>query len=96
MINKFIIISLLLTSFSVFGVIEYNGSTTAAVNLAGGIVKAKQIDTIDKKYKRKDCPVCKGKGWYVSGDEISKVPCGYCEPDTQQQPETPKTRVIKK
>lgn len=56
----------------------YNGSTTAAVTLAGGIIKAKTIDTV-KKYNRKDCPVCKGKGWYISGDGIKKVDCGYCE-----------------
>jgi hypothetical protein len=23
--------------------------------------------------------VCKGKGWYISGDGIKKVDCGYCE-----------------
>lgn len=59
----------------------YNGSTTAAVSLVGGIIKAKHIDK-EKKYPRKDCPVCKGKGWYISGDGIKKVDCGYCEPET--------------
>lgn len=63
----------------VFGV-SYSGSTTAAVNLAAGIIKAQHVDIV-KKYKRSECPVCKGKGWYISGDDISKVPCGYCEPD---------------
>lgn len=58
----------------------YHGSTTGAVTLAGAIIKTKHIDSV-KKYKRKDCPVCKGKGWYMSGDGISKVDCGYCEPD---------------
>jgi hypothetical protein len=33
-----------------------------------------------EKYKRKDCPVCKGKGWYMSGDGIAKIQCQYCEP----------------
>lgn len=69
----------------------YNGSTTASVTLAGGIIKAKHIDK-DKKYPRKDCPVCKGKGWYISGDGIAKVECGYCEPttesNTKSQPRT--------
>lgn len=59
----------------------YKGSTTAPVVLAGAIIKAKHADVDVKKYKRKDCPVCKGKGWYMSGDNISKVECGYCEPD---------------
>jgi hypothetical protein len=58
---------------------RYYGSTTAPVALAGGIMKAQNVE--GKKYRRKDCPVCKGKGWYMSGDKISKVECGYCEPD---------------
>lgn len=62
---------------------SYNGSTTASVTLAGGIVSAK-YSHVDKKYKRSECPVCKGKGWYISGDNIKKVECGYCEPDQQQ------------
>lgn len=62
---------------------SYNGSTTAPVIIAGGIIKAKSVEVeVDKKYKRKDCPVCKGKGWYMSGDNIKKVECGYCEPET--------------
>jgi len=55
-------------------------STTAVVTLAGGIVKASQKDDVVEKYKRKDCPVCKGKGWYLSGDGIAKINCQYCEP----------------
>lgn len=57
---------------------EYSGSTQAAVSIVGGIIKAKH-STNEKKYPRKNCPVCKGKGWYISGDDITKVPCGYCE-----------------
>lgn len=57
---------------------QYNGSTKAAVVLAGGIIKSQHVEN-NNKYKRKDCPVCKGKGWYISGDGISKVDCGYCE-----------------
>jgi hypothetical protein len=75
------IISLLLVS-SVFavGIDKYNGSTNASVSLAAGIIKA-QNTQVDKKYKRKDCPVCEGKGYYISGDKITKVNCGYCEAD---------------
>lgn len=59
----------------------YYGSTTAPVTVAGGIIKSKHRDDAVVKYKRKDCPVCKGKGWYMSGDGIKKIECNYCEPD---------------
>ena len=57
----------------------YNGSTTSAVTLVGGIIKSTHIEPSNKKYKRKDCPVCKGTGRYLSGDGIKMVDCGYCE-----------------
>jgi len=60
---------------------SYYGSTTAPVTLAGGIIKAKHSQDSVSKYKRKDCPVCKGKGWYMSGDGILKIDCTYCEED---------------
>ena len=59
---------------------SYYGSTTAPVTIAGAVIKAQSVETTTK-YKRKDCPVCKGKGWYMSGDNIKKVDCGYCEPE---------------
>ena len=71
------IFSLLAISFLFFQT-PYYGSTTASVTIAGGIIKAKHVES-NKKYKRKDCPVCEGKGWYISGDKITKVNCGYCE-----------------
>ena len=77
------LISLSLIAIIIFGSTKYNGSTLPAVMLAGGVIKAKYLN-IDHKYKRKDCPVCKGKGWYISGDGIKKVECGYCEPDNSQ------------
>jgi hypothetical protein len=64
---------------------SYYGSTTAPVTLAGAIIKARGVET-NTKYKRKDCPVCKGKGWYMSGDSIKKVDCGYCEPEKGSTP----------
>lgn len=73
---------------------SYNGSTTACVTIAGAIVKAQHAE-IDKKYKRSECPVCKGKGWYISGDDITKVPCGYCEPDKKESV-PPKTLIRKR
>lgn len=72
---------ILIASIFMFGY-KYEGSTLSAVALSGGIIKAKHIDPSSQKYKRKDCPVCKGKGWYISGDDITKVPCGYCEEET--------------
>ena len=80
---------------------HYYGSTTAPVTLAGGIIKAKHSQQeVAKKYKRKDCPVCKGKGWYISGDGIKKIDCQYCEeaPTTanSQDLKNCKTQLIKK
>ena len=72
----------------VFGSVKYSGSTTASVTLVAGIIKTKHLDDNTKKYKRKDCPVCKGKGWYMSGDDIQKVDCGYCEPETAHNSDT--------
>lgn len=69
----------------IFGSYGYHGSTTSAVTLVGGIVKAQHIDSV-KKYRRKDCPVCKGTGYYISGDKITKVNCGYCIPDKSDAP----------
>lgn len=74
-------IAVLLTVAILYGAYGYNGSTTGVVALVGGIIKSHQVENT-KKYKRKDCPVCKGKGWYMSGDDITKVPCGYCEPES--------------
>jgi len=62
---------------------NYYGSTTAPVTLAGGIIKAKHSEEVTVKYKRKDCPVCKGKGWYMSGDGIKQIECTYCEPEVK-------------
>lgn len=76
--NK-LILCILLSSITLFGTNQYSGSTLAPVILAGGIIKVKSGDVVKKKYKRSQCPVCKGKGWYISGDGIEKVDCGYCE-----------------
>ena len=88
----------LLGSFVLYGE-GYKGSTTASVTLTGGVLKARHVDNSNKKYKRKDCPVCKGKGWYISGDGIKKVDCGYCEPETKSDntilPEAPAANISK-
>jgi len=70
---SFLIGSLLLSNSS-----TYSGSTMAPVIIAGSIVKSSGVEIV-KKYKRKDCPVCKGTGKYLSGDGIKMVDCGYCE-----------------
>lgn len=75
--NKLLALSLI-CSIGLFSSNQYQGSTLASVIISGGIIKASQSEIV-KKYPRKSCPVCKGKGWYISGDSIKKVDCGYCE-----------------
>lgn len=75
--NK-VLASFLICSVGLFGSDYYNGSTLAPVVLSGAIIKTHNLEVV-KKYPRKNCPVCKGKGWYISGDKIKKVDCGYCE-----------------
>lgn len=99
--NK-LILTCLLGTVLVFGDSPYSGSTLAPIAISGGIIAAKHLDTT-KKYKRKDCPVCKGKGWYISGDDIKRVDCGYCEPErgdaekpSLTNPQNCETKVNKK
>jgi hypothetical protein len=66
---------------------------SSAVALVGGSIRARHIEK-EEKYPRKDCPVCEGKGWYISGDGIKKVDCGYCEPEKKS--DYPKTIIIEK
>ena len=55
-------------------------STTAVVTLTGAVIKVSQPNNpVIEKHQRKNCPVCKGKGWYISGDGIAKINCQYCE-----------------
>lgn len=89
-----------------FGSYGYEGSTTAVVTLVGAHIRT--VDNpLNVKYPRKDCPVCEGKGWYLSGDGIKKVNCGYCEPEKEKaiEPQVPahsmhkypdRTKVIRK
>tara|TARA_B100000085_G_C18411747_1_gene458925 strand:- start:422 stop:703 length:282 start_codon:yes stop_codon:yes gene_type:complete len=81
---KILVSCFLLTSM--FFAVTTNYSTTSVVTLVGAKIAASQKDVPVKKYKRKDCPVCKGKGWYISGDGIAKVSCGYCEPEDGKKP----------
>lgn len=60
-------------------------STTSVVTLIGAKIKTEQREPTIVKYKRKDCPVCKGKGWYMSGDGIKKIECTYCEPENESK-----------
>jgi hypothetical protein len=86
MINKSILGIILIVSTAVYTTSGYDGGSLAPVILAGSVVKYQGSD-ITKKYKRKDCPVCKGTGKYLSGDGIKMVDCGYCEPETKEKPE---------
>lgn len=74
--NKILLTATLATSL-LFG-FGTRVSSTSVVTLVGAHIKAKDVPIVSK-YKRADCPVCKGKGWYISGDGIEKVDCGYCE-----------------
>lgn len=56
----------------------YKERSTAVVTLVGAHIKAKDYPIV-QKYERKNCPVCKGTGKYLSGDGIKMVDCGYCE-----------------
>lgn len=79
---------ILLASVVLFGY-RYEGSTTSAVTLVGGIIKSTHIEPLDTKYKRKNCPVCKGTGKYLSGDGIKMVDCGYCEIEKSKKESNP-------
>lgn len=76
---------------------SYKPSSTSAVGLVGGVIKARHSVEKDKKYPRKDCPVCLGKGRYLSGDGIKEVDCGYCEAESSKlelpEPEEPKVEL---
>lgn len=70
--------------------LEFQPSSISAVSLIGGVIKARHEITEEAKYPRNECPVCKGKGWYISGDGIERVDCGYCEP-VKEEPEAQET-----
>lgn len=76
----------LLIATTVVSSINYEYSTTAVVTLIAGRISSAQSVDITTKYKRKDCPVCKGRGWYISGDGIKRIECQYCEPDGKDKP----------
>lgn len=74
--NKIIVFAAL--SFPLFFGFTKPVSSTSVVTLVGAHIKARDFP-INTKYKRKECPVCKGTGKYISGDGIKEVDCGYCE-----------------
>ena len=78
--NKLLFASTLVAAIFYGGSSEkYDYSTTSVVTMVGGRIAVDSTEQ-NSKYKRKDCPVCKGKGWYISGDGIAKIQCQYCEP----------------
>jgi hypothetical protein len=80
MINK-ILLLLLALSVTAGSLSSYKGSTLGPTVIVGAIIKASHEPDTFKKYARKDCPVCKGTGKYLSGDGINMSDCGYCEPE---------------
>jgi hypothetical protein len=74
-----IILTSVLSTITLFGLLPNKPfSSLSVVVLTGAHIKAKDCPILSK-YKRKDCPVCKGTGKYLSGDGIKEVDCGYCE-----------------
>lgn len=76
--NK-LILPLLFVSL-LFGANKYDGGSLATVVISGAVIKNIGNEP-SKKYKRKECPICKGTGQYLSGDGIKMVDCGYCIPE---------------
>ena len=76
--NKLVLPLLIISLF--FSSSGYDGGSLAPVIIAGSIVKNMGNEPT-KKYKRKECPVCKGSGQYLSGGGIKMVDCGYCVPE---------------
>ncbi len=89
--NKIVLV-ILLCSALLFN--QKNVSTKSIVTIVGASVKANQTENV-KKYKRSECPVCEGRGWYISGDKITRVDCGYCEPDQKEtEHESNRSKII--
>lgn len=76
------VLGILLATSIIYSGSNYSGKTLAPVILAGSVIKHRDTEII-KKYPRSKCPVCKGTGKYLSGDTISWVDCGYCEPEVK-------------
>lgn len=76
--------------FGLFITSNHKYTTTSVVTLVGGVISSKHNNENTIKHKRKDCPICKGKGWYISGDGIKKIDCQYCEQDTVED----QTKII--
>ena len=78
MISKSICFALMaVTLFSFSRPIKHE-TIVAATAISGAVIKHPQLNEVEK-HKRKECPVCKGKGWYLSGDGLAKIDCQYCE-----------------
>lgn len=87
---------LLLSAALIYGSIGVTDvSTMSSVCLTGAVLQSQKQTVVDK-YPRKNCPVCKGRGWYMSGDDLEKIECRYCEPDDtdQSQEDCCDTKII--
>ena len=76
------LLSVIILGSVLFFTNKYDGGSTAPVVIAGSVVKNIGNEPV-KKYPRKNCPVCKGTGKYLSGDGIKMVDCGYCLPESK-------------
>lgn len=76
----------LLTAMGFVMTNDFQPSSTSSVSLIGGVIRSRHLaEAVEKKYPRDECPVCEGKGWYMSGDGIEKVDCGYCEETKREE-----------
>jgi hypothetical protein len=65
---------------------QYKGSTTAAVTLAGSILKTKNLEIETEKVPRSKCPKCKSKGEIPTGDwNHPFIPCDNCYDDKKNK-----------
>ena len=87
---------LVLTIMGLIVVDTYRPSSKSTVGLVGGVIKARHSVSVDKKYPRKECPVCKGTGKYLSGDGIKLVDCGYCEVESKNFTNPSHVPIIRK
>jgi hypothetical protein len=92
MVNKIFAI-IIISAVSFINVVKYNGDSLAPVVVSGALIKHSGVE-IKVKYPRKNCPVCKGNGWYLSGDKIRRVDCDYCEPEKGSGEEFPEGAIM--
>lgn len=60
---------------------EQSKTVIANVIVKDSLIAPVDTPVVDQKYKRSECPECKGTGKLKSGDGLNDTECKYCEPD---------------